>query len=83
MYICLCNGVTDKQIRRAVQQGAHSFDAIQGQLEVGLCCGQCRDSTEQLIEETLTGHHSDNVVDMWRPRNKTSKQKPCLTACGN
>jgi len=53
MYVCLCRGVTQKQIRREVLAGAVTYDAIQERLEVGLCCGTCSDSAQEVITETL------------------------------
>ena len=49
MYVCVCKGVTDKQIERELRNGSQSFDDIQNRLEVGLCCGQCKDHTMDII----------------------------------
>lgn len=54
MYVCLCRGVTQKQIRREVLAGAVTYDEIQERLEVGLCCGTCSDSAREVIAETLS-----------------------------
>jgi bacterioferritin-associated ferredoxin len=51
MYICICHGVTDRQIRRAVEQGASSLGEVQLQLPVGGCCGRCEDSARAVIGE--------------------------------
>jgi bacterioferritin-associated ferredoxin len=51
MYICLCHGITDRQIRRAVEQGACSLGEVQMQLPVGGCCGRCEPAARELIEE--------------------------------
>jgi bacterioferritin-associated ferredoxin len=51
MYICICHGVTDRQIRRAVEQGASSLGEVQLQLPVGGCCGRCEDSARAVIRE--------------------------------
>jgi len=55
MYICLCHGVTDRQIRRAVEQGATSLGEVQMQLPVGACCGRCEPAARELIEEHASG----------------------------
>jgi bacterioferritin-associated ferredoxin len=55
MYICLCHGITDRQIRRAVEQGACSLGEVQMQLPVGGCCGRCEPAARALIEEHATG----------------------------
>jgi bacterioferritin-associated ferredoxin len=54
MYICLCHGITDRQIRRAVEQGASSLGEVQMQLPVGGCCGRCEPAARELIREHAT-----------------------------
>ncbi|MGH8161398.1 MAG: (2Fe-2S)-binding protein, partial [Gammaproteobacteria bacterium] len=34
MYICICNGVTERRIREAVAAGTTSFEALQERLKV-------------------------------------------------
>jgi bacterioferritin-associated ferredoxin len=57
MYICLCHGITDRQIRRAVEQGACSLGEVQMQLPVGGCCGRCEPAARELIEEHAGRHN--------------------------
>jgi bacterioferritin-associated ferredoxin len=54
MYICVCHGITDRQIRRAVDQGASSLGEVQMQLPVGSCCGRCEPAARELIREHAT-----------------------------
>ncbi len=49
MYICICNGVTDRDIRRAVSEGANSLDALRDELGVASCCGTCACAAEALM----------------------------------
>ncbi len=51
MYICICNAVTDKDIRQAVKAGANDLGALQEQLGVAVNCGSCADDAAQLIRE--------------------------------
>jgi bacterioferritin-associated ferredoxin len=51
MYVCVCHGITDRQIRRAVDQGAHTVGELQMHLPVGGCCGRCVDTAEAVINE--------------------------------
>ena len=53
MYICLCQAVTDHDIKANVNAGAESLDDVQATLPVALNCGTCRDSAEALINEAL------------------------------
>ena len=43
MYVCICNAVTDHQIKESVAAGASSMTDLQDQLGVGTCCGCCTD----------------------------------------
>ncbi len=53
MYVCVCNAVSDRQIREAVDQGARSLFEVQCQLPVGACCGRCEDTAKELVSEHL------------------------------
>jgi bacterioferritin-associated ferredoxin len=53
MYVCVCNAVTDREIREEVERGASSLFEVQCRLPVGSCCGCCQDSAQQVIEEQI------------------------------
>ncbi len=82
MYVCLCKGVTENRIRREVLAGATTYEEIQLRLEVGLCCGQCRESTQEVIQDTLSGHHQSNVINMWQPSHPARDQSHLNKAYG-
>jgi bacterioferritin-associated ferredoxin len=49
MYVCVCNGVTERDIVKHVESGTTSFEDIQFELGVATCCGQCADCARDLI----------------------------------
>lgn len=49
MYICLCNGITDKAIVEAVENGITTFEALQMHLGVATGCGSCADIAKSLL----------------------------------
>lgn len=53
MYVCICNSVSDKAIKKAVKQGHDTLGAIQEELNVGTCCGRCKGHACEVIEEAL------------------------------
>ena len=53
MYVCLCKGVTDCQIREAVCEGACSMRELRKCLGVATQCGRCACHARQVLEETL------------------------------
>ncbi len=54
MYVCLCNGITESQIRDAVDEGARSLRELQQCLGVASCCGKCADCAQQVVHEMLS-----------------------------
>lgn len=54
MYVCLCKGITDDQIKDAIYGGATSLRDVRQQLGVMTQCGKCGVFTKQLLEETLS-----------------------------
>lgn len=58
MFICLCNGITDSQIRHAVSDGATSLSCLQEALGVAGQCGQCSEAALSVLAETLSVHDS-------------------------
>jgi len=54
MIICLCQRVSDRDIRAAVQSGTLSFDLLQDETGVSTRCGRCRDCARQIFDGALT-----------------------------
>lgn len=51
MYVCLCTGVTDKQIRETLSEGACSVEDVMYCTGAGTGCGSCVSSIEELVRE--------------------------------
>ena len=51
MYVCICNGITDSDIRRAAEAGCGSLSELTMRTGVGACCGSCVDTATALLEE--------------------------------
>lgn len=54
MYVCICNGITENQIRNAVSDGVRSLRELRADLGVASCCGKCADCAQQVIHEALS-----------------------------
>lgn len=52
MYVCLCNGITDRQIKATVAAGATSLADLQNQLGVANCCGCCAQLASSFLDNT-------------------------------
>ncbi|MEZ5535825.1 MAG: (2Fe-2S)-binding protein [Thiolinea sp.] len=51
MYVCVCNAVTDREIKKAVKQGDDTFEKVRDSLKVASCCGQCESHAREVIAE--------------------------------
>lgn len=51
MYVCLCNGVTDRQIREAVDNGCDSIGELTMRTGCGASCGSCLGMAASMITE--------------------------------
>ncbi len=51
MYVCICNAITDQQIRDAAEAGAGDLWALQHELGVGSQCGSCKESAAEILRE--------------------------------
>ena len=51
MYVCICNAVTEKQIREAADSGADDLWTLQRQLGVASGCGSCMDAASEILDE--------------------------------
>jgi bacterioferritin-associated ferredoxin len=52
MYVCLCQGVTDRQIREAVEDGASTMRQLRKELGVAASCGRCAMHAKALLDES-------------------------------
>jgi bacterioferritin-associated ferredoxin len=53
VYICLCHGITDTQIRSCVAEGARTLCDLSSELGVATQCGNCASSACEVMREVL------------------------------
>jgi bacterioferritin-associated ferredoxin len=53
-WVCLCNGVSEKEILAALKRGARSTADIQKITHAGTSCGRCLVVIDSIVEEFLT-----------------------------
>ena len=51
VYVCICNAITDKQIRNAAEGGVKDLWALQAELGVASGCGSCKEVASQILAE--------------------------------
>ncbi len=58
MIVCVCQNVSDRDIRAAVDAGASTLADISAQLNVGSCCGKCNAFAKTLVR----AHIEDKAI---------------------
>jgi bacterioferritin-associated ferredoxin len=51
MYVCICNAITDKQIRAAAESGTTDLWGLQAELGVAAGCGSCMEMASEILAE--------------------------------
>lgn len=49
MYVCICKGITEQQIKTCADQGAASLRDLYRELSVGSQCGKCVSVAKQVL----------------------------------
>lgn len=53
MYVCLCEGVTEDEIRMLVQEGVNTMAELRHHLGVATGCGKCAEYAMDVLQDTL------------------------------
>ncbi|MBL8300356.1 MAG: (2Fe-2S)-binding protein [Rhodanobacteraceae bacterium] len=67
MYVCICNGITDKTIRAAAADGVSSLAELTMRTGCAATCGACAEFAQQVLCEAL-------------PRNSRTFELPVFAA---
>ncbi len=73
MFVCLCKGITDSQIKTCVNNGARTIKHVRRELGVASQCCKCLPEARAIIDQQLSiVDHEDNAIaansqDMYYP----------------
>ena len=56
MYVCICNGVTDRQIGQAIDNGACSLACLSAELGLATQCGKCASYANKMLNDRAAGN---------------------------
>jgi bacterioferritin-associated ferredoxin len=64
MIVCVCKSVSDRKIRASIADGIATFDELQFELGVAMCCGKCEETVRDVMLQSgcashCTMHHGD------------------------
>ncbi|WMS88332.1 (2Fe-2S)-binding protein [Pleionea litopenaei] len=52
MYVCVCRGITDSDVKQAIQEGkARCMRSLKVELGIAGDCGRCGQTARQLLEQ--------------------------------
>lgn len=76
MYVCICKGITDHQIRAAARDGAVSMRSLNRELGVASQCSKCSRHAREVLREALLEDQpapesmlDQSLVRQWEPRS--------------
>ena len=52
MYVCICNAISDQQIRDAAESGVQDLWGLQRKLGVASGCGSCKETAAAILRES-------------------------------
>lgn len=55
MLVCVCHGVKDQDIERAIQNGINSMRQLSDKLHLGTSCGCCVDFADEFLKDRQLG----------------------------
>jgi bacterioferritin-associated ferredoxin len=53
MYVCVCNAITDREIRGAAELGARTLEDLSATLGVATCCRKCSDCASKVLADAV------------------------------
>lgn len=61
MYICICKGVTKRQLLAAIDDGARTVRDLRQQCDVCNCCGKCAPDVKSVLAEGVSDRMEEPV----------------------
>jgi bacterioferritin-associated ferredoxin len=61
MYVCICNAITERQIRKAAESGVKDLWDLQRELGVAAGCGSCKEMASEILRESRSARASEPV----------------------
>jgi bacterioferritin-associated ferredoxin len=62
MIVCVCNNISDREIRQAVDMGLSTMGELRRELGVATCCGKCAPCAKEVLTEHLAVQVNETVL---------------------
>jgi bacterioferritin-associated ferredoxin len=69
MIVCVCNNISDREIRQAVDMGLSTMAELRRDLGIATCCGKCGSCAKQVLADYLDS--KTTVTEVSFRRNAT------------
>jgi bacterioferritin-associated ferredoxin len=66
MIVCVCNNISDREIRQAIELGLSSMAELHHELGVGTCCGKCVSYARQVLNDHIDAAIDTRVTELHR-----------------
>ncbi len=63
MYVCNCNGITEKEVDEAVRSGAERWDDVHTYFDCAPCCGKCECDIAEAICKSRLAPETDTEAE--------------------
>ncbi|MET3131040.1 bacterioferritin-associated ferredoxin [Oxalobacteraceae bacterium GrIS 1.11] len=70
MIVCVCNNISDREIRLAVDLGLRTMAELRRDLGVATCCGKCHTCAKEVLRDHVSGMQERVLA------------RPALSTCG-
>jgi bacterioferritin-associated ferredoxin len=64
MIVCVCNNISDREIRQAVDLGISSMAELHRELGVGTCCGKCVSCAREVLNTHMDTKAQARVTEL-------------------
>ncbi len=68
MYVCICTGVTELEIREAAQRGVSDLTALRMATGCSTQCGSCADHAQAILDEHFVSSQQPPRVRIFNVR---------------
>lgn len=64
MYVCICHGITDREIASRIAAGARDVETIRAELGCGATCGSCLSEVQSMLDDARGPRRVFSVVQV-------------------
>lgn len=58
MFVCICNAVSDREIRDLARRGVETLEELRMLTGCSDCCGQCAEEAERILLAAIAAERS-------------------------